>query len=617
MNNRFKHAMPFGAELTDAGVRFRLWAPGETAVGLQIEYGSQSQAFVMEARDNGWFELSLSRDFAGPGTQYRYCLGGGMSVPDPASRFQPKGVNGASMVIDPTAYNWNYAEWVGRPWEEAVLYELHTGCFSDVGTFDGIRRYFDHLMDIGITAIELMPVAEFDGARNWGYDGVLPFAPHADYGKPDDLKRLIDEAHGRGLMVFLDVVYNHFGPSGNYLHRYAPAFFTERHITPWGAAINFDDHGNRTVRDFFVHNALYWIEEFRFDGLRFDAVHAIHDDSARHILTEIAEEIRSRVDGKRHVHLVLENDDNAARYLARATAGSRRYDAQWNDDFHHVAHVILTGETDGYYGDYAEASVAMLGRILTEGFAYQGEKSPFREGRHRGENSFTLPPTAFVSFLQNHDQVGNRAFGERVGMLAPREAMQVLHAVLLLSPQIPMLFMGEEWDAQRPFQFFCDFDGDLAKAVRDGRRQEFAGFPRFSAPESLESIPDPNTEQTFLRSRLAWEEIESPEHAEYLTFIRKLLDLRGRYVVPFLKNASSIGATYEVEGNALLVHWYLGDNRLHLIANFSDDPVEGLAWFVPGTEILRLPVSEPANERCDRLSPWTLVVSIETAVSMS
>jgi malto-oligosyltrehalose trehalohydrolase len=609
--------MPFGAELTDAGVRFRLWAPAETAVGLQIEYGSQSQAFVMEQVNDGWFELSLSREFASPGNHYRYCLDGGLTVPDPASRFQPKGVNGASMVIDPAAYRWINADWNGRPWEEAVLYELHTGCFSETGTYDGIHRHFDHLIETGITAIELMPVAEFDGVRNWGYDGVLPFAPHAGYGKPDDLKRLIDEAHGRGLMVFLDVVYNHFGPSGNYLHRYAPAFFTERHATPWGAAINFDDRGNRTVRDFFVHNALYWIEEYRFDGLRFDAVHAIHDDSGRHILTEIAEEIRSCVDKKRHVHLVLENDDNAAHLLARSGAKPFWYDAQWNDDFHHAAHVILTGESDGYYADYAEAPAAMLGRILTEGFAYQGEKSPFRDGQHRGENSFGLPPTAFVSFLQNHDQVGNRAFGERIGMLAKPEAARALHAVVLLSPEIPMLFMGEEWDTQRPFQFFCDFEGDLAKAVRDGRRQEFARFPRFNAPESRDRIPDPNAEETFLNSRLSWEEIGTPEHAEHLAYIRKLLGLRTQYVVPLLKQASSIGATCEAEGNALLVHWYLGDSRVHLAANFSDDVVDGLAWFIAGTEILRLPASERAIERCDRLAPWAIVVSVETPVPLS
>lgn len=608
--------MPFGAELVEEGVRFRLWAPAETAVGLQIEYGSQSQAFVMEQANDGWFELSLSREFAGPGSHYRYCLGGGLNVPDPASRFQPKGVNGASVVIDPTAYHWNHADWSGRPWEETVLYELHVGCFSDAGTFDGIRRHFDHLIETGVTAIELMPIAAFDGARNWGYDGVLPFAPHAGYGKPDDLKRLIDEAHGRGLMVFLDVVYNHFGPSGNYLHHYAPGFFTQRHATPWGAAINFDDRGSRAVRDFFVHNALYWIEEFRFDGLRFDAVHAIRDDSECHILNEIAEEVRSRVDGRRHVHLVLENDDNAARFLARRATGPIWYDAQWNDDFHHAAHVILTGESDGYYADYVEAPVAMLGRILTEGFAYQGEKSPFREGRHRGESSAGLPPGAFVSFLQNHDQVGNRAFGERIGTLVAPDALRALHAVLLLSPEVPMLFMGEEWDTHRPFQFFCDFEGDLAEAVRDGRRQEFARFPRFNEPESRDRIPDPNAEETFLHSRLDWKEIEIQKHTDDLAFVRKLLDIRARHVVPLLKRAASFGATCEVEGNALLVHWYLGDSRLHLVANLSGKPVDRLPWCIAGKEILRLPTSEPATERCDRLAPWAVVVSVETTAAL-
>jgi malto-oligosyltrehalose trehalohydrolase len=322
--------------------------------------------------------------------------------------------------VDPGAFDWQDEGWPGRPWEEAVVYELHVGTFSPEGTFAGVERRLDYLASLGVTAIELMPVGDFPGRWSWGYDGVLPFAPDASYGRPEDLKRLVQAAHARGLMVLLDVVYNHFGPEGNYLHVFArDAFFTERHHTPWGAAINFDGPGAALVRRFFVDNALYWIEEYHFDGLRLDAVHAICDDSATHVLEEIAANVRAGPGRERQVHLVLENDANQSRFLARDANAGRAVTAQWNDDLHHALHAILTGEADGYYADYAAAPQAHLGRCLAEGFAYQGDASPYRRGKARGERSAHLPPGAFVGFLQNHDQVGNRAFtsGQRLSRL--------------------------------------------------------------------------------------------------------------------------------------------------------------------------------------------------------
>jgi maltooligosyltrehalose trehalohydrolase len=359
MTESFAHTMPFGAQvLQDGGTRFQLWAPSQEALGLVLE--PDRRVVPMSQLDDGFFGVTTD---APPGSRYRFQLEDGSRVPDPASRHQPEDVTGPSEVIDPRAYAWRHPAWRGRPWHEAVLYELHVGAFSEDGTFDGLRRRLDHLVRLGVTAVELMPLSDFSGTRNWGYDGVMPFAPDAVYGRPDDLKRLIDEAHARELMVFLDVVYNHFGPDGNYLAAYAPGFFRTDIATPWGAAIDFR---RPEVRRFFTENALYWLMEYRFDGLRFDAVHAI---AAPDWLDEMAAEVRATVEPGRHVHLVLEHDGNVAGHLRQG------FDAQWNDDAHHVLHVLLTGEADGYYADYAERPAERLARCLGEGFAYQGEPS--------------------------------------------------------------------------------------------------------------------------------------------------------------------------------------------------------------------------------------------------
>jgi maltooligosyltrehalose trehalohydrolase len=565
------HVLPFGAEPVARGVRFRLWAPSATTVQCAIE-GSAPDALPMIPESGGWF--ALTTDAARAGSRYRYLVDG-MAVPDPAARCQPNDVHGVSEVIDPEAYEWHDEAWRGRDWEEIVLYELHTGSFTATGDFAGVMRRLDHLVRLGVTAIELMPVADFPGRRNWGYDGVLLFAPESRYGRPEDLKRLIEACHERGLAILLDVVYNHFGPDGNYLHAYAGDFFTKRHVTPWGDAINFDGPASRPVRDFYIHNALYWLEEFHFDGLRFDAVHAIHDDSAPDILTEIAQTIRARFTGSRPTHLILENDDNKPRYLERDGAEPRLYTAQWDDDIHHALHVLATGETSGYYEDYAECPADKLGRALAEGFAYQGEASAHRGGKKRGAPSAQLPPTAFISFLQNHDQVGNDAFGTRIIRQASPDAVHAAAAISLLSPHIPMLFMGEEWGADQTFCFFCDFTGDLAVAVRDGRRREFAKSAGFKDPAARERIPDPQADATFASSILDWSALDDPAHAAWLERYRRLIALRAREIAPRLRRIGGHAGRWRViEEGALHVIWRLGDGSLlTLVANFCERAV--------------------------------------------
>ncbi len=589
--------MPFGAECRDDGtVRFRLWAPNAQSVSVRFTGSSE---FVLEqvepsrsefpmARDAaGWYELVTA---AGPGTRYQFVIDGGRAVPDPASRFQPTGVHGPSEIIAPRAYSWSDKEWRGRPWREAVIYELHIGAFSPEGTYAGAERRLDYLADLGVTAIEMMPISSFPGQRNWGYDGVLPYAPTANYGRPDELKHFIDRAHAKNLMVFLDVVYNHFGPEGNYLWLYAPQFFTDRHHTPWGQAVNFDGPESRAVRDYFIHNALYWLEEYHFDGLRLDAVHAIKDDSHPDILTELAETVRKRFANDRVVHLVLENDHNAARYLHREELfrencghdnrmqnscrqsglyDAHLYDAQWNDDIHHALHILLTGEKDAYYTDYAQSPADHLGRCLTEGFSYQGEPSPYRQGKRRGEPSRHLPPTAFVSFLQNHDQIGNRAFGERICQLAEPGAIEAAMAILLLAPSPVLVFMGEEFAASTPFLFFCDFGPELAAKVSAGRRAE---FPKFLTAHSSESeIPDPNSPETFLRSKLDWTSIGKGPARDWLNLYCRLLATRQREIVPLLPKIAVGRSEYEVvDASAVLVSWPLiGGASLHLRTNLG------------------------------------------------
>jgi malto-oligosyltrehalose trehalohydrolase len=566
----------FGAELQANGsVRFRLWAPRHDRIDLELQDPGDDGARLllpMQCEADGWHSLTSQR--ARAGTLYKFRLPDGMTVPDPASRYQPSDVHGASEVIDPKAYPWRDFGWRGRPWHQSIIYELHIGCFTSAGTFLAARERLDHLARLGVSAIEVMPLADFPGSRNWGYDGVLPYAPDSSYGRPEHFRALVDAAHERGLMVILDVVYNHFGPEGNYLSLYAPQFFNERHQTPWGAAINFDAHDSRTVREFVIQNALYWLEEFHLDGLRLDAVHAIHDDGELHLLTELAQRVHA-AQLPRPIHLILENEHNEVRWLSPTL-----YDAQWNDDVHHVLHVAATGESEGYYADYAPDG-QKLGRALAQGFAYQGEMMPYR-GSARGEPSQELPPQHFVAFIQNHDQIGNRALGERLNQIAPTAALHAVTAVYLLLPQIPMLFMGDEWHSHRPFQFFCDLGPELADAVRNGRRQEFSRFAAFQSEQAREHIPDPGAEQTFQNSKLDWEALTQPSHATTLRWYQELLATRQRHIVPLIPALRQAGDYTVIAQNAVMVQWSASSGAaLTLLANLSAQSVAGFPD-VPG-----------------------------------
>jgi maltooligosyltrehalose trehalohydrolase len=595
------HDMPFGATLDADGARFSLWAPTASKVELLAEGVPREMA-----AEGAWFRLDVPGMRAG--TLYSYRIDDQLDVPDPASRFQPDGVAGPSMLVDPCAYRWRDDEWQGRPWTEAVLYEVHVGTATPEGSFAALADKLEYLRDLGVTALELMPLAACAGNRNWGYDGVLHYAPNHAYGRPDDLKALVDKAHRLGLMVLLDVVYNHFGPSGNFLHAYAKSFFTERHQTLWGAGINFDGEASPAVRDYFVHNALYWLEEFHFDGLRFDAVHAIADDSERHIIAELAERIRAQLPG-RHIHLLLENNANQARWLETGEDGAPRlHTAQWNDDIHHVWHRILTGEADGYYRDYDDP-VAGLGRGLAEGFVYQGELSA-HDGVSRGEPSGHLPPWAFVNFLQNHDQIGNRAMGERLSTLTAPEKLALARAVLLLAPQIPMLFMGEEWNATAPFQYFVDFpdDPELSEAVREGRRREFASFAGFGSGEAGSELPDPTAIETFERSRPDWAEPAREPHAAILGETKALLRLRQDLIVPLMKSGFLSADWQRPSAEALDVRWRFGGGTLRLVANLGGQPLpvecgsgDRMVWASP--------VVDSAQLR--ELPGWTCAILME------
>ena len=575
----------FGAQvLGDGTTRFRLWAPALPAVTLELGDGTQH---ALQPDDGGWFEITLP---CGAGSAYRYRLPDGTAVPDPASRAQREDVHGDSLVIDPQAFDWKHAAWRGRPWEETVLYEVHPGL---CGGFKGVQAQLPRLAELGITAIELMPVADFPGTRNWGYDGVLPYAPDRAYGTPDELRALVDAAHGLNLMVFLDVVYNHFGPDGNYLHAYAPAFFRDDQQTPWGPAIDFR---RPEVRAFFTANACHWIREYRIDGLRLDAVHAIRDPGW---LRETAAAVRACAGPDRHVHLVLENDDNDASLL-----GPGVYDAQWNDDGHHALHVLLSGEHQGYYVAYQDAA-AQLARCLSEGFIYQGEVSP-ASGEPRGTPSAHLPPQAFVLFLQNHDQIGNRALGERLARLTDPQALRAATALLLLAPMIPLLFMGEPWGAQEPFLYFTDHGDELATQVREGRRREFAQFPAFADPAKRERIPDPNAATTFEQSRVseAGADVRSRRVADEF---KRLLQLRFQHVVPGLAGCRSLGAR-PLGKAGVIARWRLGNGReLSLAMNLATEPVTLVTPLV-GDRIYAS--RSDVQWRDDRLAPRSTVAHL-------
>jgi len=597
--------MRFGAEPRNGGTRFKIWAPKCKTMRLKVK--GRRTLLELDAIGDGWHRLDV--DGAKAGSLYKYVLPDGSEIPDPASRHQPEGIHGYSEVIEPRDYAWTDADWKGRPWEEAIIYELHVGTFTEEGTFRAAIAKLDHLARLGITAIQIMPIAQFYGKFNWGYDGAMWFAPNSSYGRPEDLKALVDAAHQRSIMVFLDVVYNHIGPHGNYLPAVAP-IFTQKHESPWGEAINYDGPGASVVRELVVENALYWMTEFNFDGLRFDAVHTISDDSPTHILEQLAARIRA-ARSHRHTHLIVENSENQEVWLRRNSSSEPvHYTAQWNDDVHHLLHAAGTGENTGYYADFdnLEERTDKLARALSEGFAYQGEMKP-HEGMPRGEPSGGLPATSFIGYMQNHDQIGNRVKGDRITELANEDAVKALSAIYLLSPQIPMIFMGEEWASAKPFPFFSDVPMELRDVVRKGRQEELKSTPEHDDPNkpSVEEAVDPTSAKTFASAKLDWDNVKAEPHRSWLAHYRCLIDLRKMEIVPRLAGQEGFASQYEVLGpKAVLVTWKMGDSSvLRLYANLDHDTHSGM----PAVVGRRLYVEGFVEE--GRLGPWSVLWTVE------
>ena len=545
----------WGPSITaDGNTRFRLWAPAHDSVKLRI--GETDVA--MTARDGGWFEAE-SR-LKPTDKNYAFILPDGTRVPDPASRRQDD-VLGMSTLVDSTTYEWEQVEWRGRPWEEAVFYELHIGAFTEQGTFRAAIARLASLADLGFTAIELMPVAHFPGQRGWGYDGVFQYAPHSAYGTADDFKALVDAAHQLGLMVFLDVVYNHFGPEGNFLSRYAPEFFLETDPTPWGPRIAF---AHEPVRRFFIENALYWLTEFRLDGLRLDAVDQIEDHSAVHFLEQLSTEIHAAI-ADRNIHLITENPANGTDLMAAHDNGSRLFRADWNDDFHHALHVAVTGEASGFYAAFADHPWNSMAKALAEGYLMPGKQILAVDP----PPTSALPTSCFVHYLQNHDQVGNRALGDRLHIKLGRNLYGALVEMLVLSPQIPLFFMGDDHLSTRPFRFFCDYEGQLRSDIWSGRFREadnFGGVPNGFVPSD---IADPSDIATFEDCKLDWSESESPSAVNWQRLLKTLLDVRSTRIVPLTKKSVSAGRVLEAPERCVFVDWDHPDGVLKLRANLS------------------------------------------------
>ncbi|MBB3938303.1 malto-oligosyltrehalose trehalohydrolase [Aureimonas phyllosphaerae] len=609
----FSFDTSWGARYAPEGSRFRLWAPSAKSVELavaEVDSTEPDHFQPLTKSDDGWWETVATS--IGPGMSYGYRLDGETLVADPAARAQSGDVHWLSRLVDPRAHQWRTADWKGRPWHECVFYELHVGTFTEEGTFDAIIPKLDYLRDVGITAIELLPVAQFGGQRGWGYDGVLLYCPHQVYGGPEGLKRLVDAAHERGLMVFLDVVYNHFGPDGNYIPSYIPEFFHQEISTPWGAAIAYDE---KPVRDFMIENALYWMTEYRIDGLRLDAIDSIKDTTDTPLVKELAARVRE-VMSDRHVHITTEDDRNITWHIERGEDGSiPLVSGEWNDDFHHTAHVLATAEQESYYSDYTRETAAQMARSLATGFVFQGDMSKHRD-REVGNPSAHLPPTAFVNFIQNHDQIGNRAFGDRLRSLSSARIYDCVQAILLLSPQIPLMFQGDEFGDCNSFCFFTDFDGELASAVSLGRRKEFRKFAAFEDEEAAEVFPDPNSERTFEISRIDWDLVTRPIQRRRLQVTTKLLKQRQDVLMPLLDGARGGCGKSLVDGLGFVVSWELQPGRVyHLFANLSDE-----AWTIPeGLDTARLSGAEIvyANHKqsheelsAGRVPPMTVVFAL-------
>jgi maltooligosyltrehalose trehalohydrolase len=556
--------MNLGAYLKSGTCTFSVWAPFSKKVEVKI-LSPDEKAIPLVKNGMGYWSGMVEN--VSPGIQYVYRLDDKKERPDPASRFQPLGVHGPSQVIDPDEFAWGDHGWEGMPLKNFIIYELHTGTFTKQGTFESIIPHLDYLKELGITAVELMPVAQFPGTRNWGYDGVYPFAPQNSYGGAQGLKALVNICHEKGLAVILDVVYNHLGPEGNYLRDFGP-YFTDKYRTPWGDAINFDGPYSDEVRRYFIGNALYWVTEFHMDALRIDAIHGIFDFSAKHFLQELGEAVHNRAEKLgRHVYVIPESDLNDVRVINPAEIGGYGLDAQWNDDFHHCLRTLITAEKSGYYEDFG--TIDQMEKAYRDGFVYSGEYSPFRKRRH-GSSSKDRPASQFVVFSQNHDQVGNRMQGERLSSLVSFEALKLAAGCVILSPYLPLLFMGEEYGETAPFLYFVSHsDPNLIEAVRNGRKEEFRAFGWEGEP------PDPQDEGTFLASELHWEELTKGTHETLLRFYKQLMALRTRTPALFELERERTEVRHCAAEKVLIMRRRSGDGKSHVcvLLNFMANDV--------------------------------------------
>jgi len=586
-----------GAELRDdESARFSFWGPRVRRASLLLTRAGMTREHPMSRDDDGVHHVQVADVPAG--SQYLFRLDGERDRPDPVSRCQPVGVHGPSQIVDPAAFRWSDTRWTGLESEDLILYEIHVGTFTPAGTFEAVAERLPYLRELGITAIELMPVGQFPGRRNWGYDGAHPYAPQMNYGGPDGLRRLVDAAHRAGLGVYLDVVYNHLGPEGNYLDEYGP-YFTDRYATPWGRAVNFDGPGSDEVRRYFVDNALFWITEYHIDGLRLDAVHAIFDFGARHILEEITAAVHAEAEAiGRRVHVIAESDLNDPRLIRSLERGGYGLDATWSDDFHHAIHVALTGERRGYYVDFG--GIEQVVKAYRDRFALDGAYSHYRRRRH-GAPATDLPADQFVVFIQNHDQVGNRAHGERLSQLITFDQRRLAAALLLLSPYISLLFMGEEYGETRPFNYFVDHgDPELNEAVRKGREREFASFG-WSLP-----IPDPAAAETFQASILDPEQADRPPNRQLLELYRDLIRLRKSE--PALRpGAAAVVVDADVEMGWVAAHYRTSQRTLVLLFNLLAEPATASVDLVRGRWVRLIATDEVRYGGTNSLSPPEIV----------
>jgi maltooligosyltrehalose trehalohydrolase len=580
----------FGAVPVRGGVRFRIWAPAARQLTLVLHDGAAAGERAVPRDEEGVFDLIV--DGAAAGNRYSYRIDSGDCRPDPASRFQPDGVHGPSEVIDPSTFRWSDARWSGRPPADRILYELHIGTFSPEGTFTGAARRLEYLRDLGISVIEIMPVADFAGARNWGYDGVCLYAPSRAYGRPDDLRRLVNRAHELGLAFVFDVVYNHLGPEGAYLPAFNQEYFTGQGVTPWGRGVNLDGPGSAMVRRFILDNARHWIAEYHADGLRLDATHALVENSNGAIVREIAGVTRA---ARSRVFVHAEDHRNLAAMVEDEAHGGWGLDGVWADDFHHVVRRLLAGDSAGYYSDFS-GTVQELVRIIEQGWLFTGQQSRHR-GERRGTDPSAIPMYRFIVCLQNHDQIGNRAFGDRVHHNLPPECWRAASVLLLMVPMTPLIFMGQEWAATTPFQYFTDLDGWFGRQVTEGRRREFAHFPEFADAQSARLIPDPQALSTFEASRLQWKERDEPGHRAVLELYRTLIALR-------LDHPAALGASFDTAGRAVTL-----DDATLAMRRADDEDVFWVITRLRGAGVVDL--SAAVADAGDGRTQWKVVLTTE------